>query len=253
MRLTVRLFAGLRERAGAPTLDLEVPEAGTVADLLGALEATPLAGLPERSFIVAVNREYATPAVAVRAGDEIALIPPVSGGAADDVVRAARITDAPLDLAALAALVRHPRAGAVVTFEGVTREVSHLDYEAYAEMAEPMLRSIAAQEAERHGLTAIAVEHRVGRVPLSEASVIVAASGPHRGEAFAGARAVIDRLKDEAPIFKREEGAWLEHTLPSPSGPPGVSRGGPRQPLPEGLEEERDGDALDGQGGDRGA
>ena len=233
MRLTVRLFAGLRERAGAPTLDLEVPEPGTVADLLCALDATPLVGLPERSFIVAVNREYAGPEVAVGADDEVALIPPVSGGA-EDLVRGVRLTEEPLDLARLAALVRDPRAGAVVTFEGVTREVSHLDYEAYAEMAEPMLRSIAAEEAERHGLTAIAVEHRVGRVPLSEASVIVAASGPHRGETFAGARAVIDRLKDEAPIFKREEERWIEGALPSPQG----------------LEEKRDGDALDGERGD---
>jgi MoaE-MoaD fusion protein len=232
MRLTVRLFAGLRERVGAPTLDLDVPEAGTVADVLGALDATPLAGLPERSFIVAVNREYADPGVAVRAGDEVALIPPVSGG--EDAVRAARITQDPLDLARLAALVSDPRAGAVVCFEGVTREVSHLDYETYAEMAEPMLRAIAAEEARRHGLTAIAVEHRIGRVPLSEASVIVAASGPHRGETFDGARAVIDRLKDEAPIFKQEEGEWIEGALPSPQG----------------LEEKRDGEPLRGEQAD---
>jgi molybdopterin converting factor subunit 1 len=219
MQVTVRLFAGLRERAGAPTLELEVPEEGTVADLLGALQRTPLAGLPERSFIVAVNREYADPDAAVHAGDEVALIPPVSGGG-EDPVRAARITDGPLDLTALAALVADPRAGAVVTFSGVTREVSHLDYEAYAEMAEPMLRTIAAEEARRHGLVAIAVEHRVGRVALSEPSVIVAASGPHRGETFAGARAVIDRLKDEAPIFKQEEDRWVEGNLPSPERTP---------------------------------
>ncbi len=218
MQVTVRLFAGLRERAGASTLAVEVPEEGTVADLVGALDGTPVGGLPARSFIVAVNREYARPEAAVRAGDEVALIPPVSGGAAADPVRRARVGPEPLDLGALATLVRDPRAGAVVTFEGVTREVSHLDYEAYAEMAEPLLRTIAAEEAARHGLCAVAVEHRVGRVALSEASVVVAASAPHRGEAFAGARAIIDRLKDEAPIFKREEGEWLEHTLPSPDG-----------------------------------
>jgi len=221
MRLSVRLFAGLRERAGAPTLDVEVPDEATVADLLGALQRTPLRALPERSFIVAVNREYAGPAAAVRAGDEVALIPPVSGGAPEDPVRAARIREDDLDPAALAALVRDPRAGAVVTFEGATRAVSHLDYEAYAEMAEPVLRAIAAQEAERHGLCAVAVEHRVGRVPLSEPSVVVAVSAPHRGEAFAGARAVIDRLKAEAPVFKREEGQWREGTLPSPVPPGG--------------------------------
>ena len=226
MRLTVRLFAGLRERAGAPTLELDVPEPATVADLRGALAATPLAGLPERSFIVAVNREYADPGAPVRDGDEVALIPPVSGGQ-EDPVRAARVTAGPLDLTALAALVGDPRAGAVVTFSGVTREVGHLDYEAYAEMAEPMLRAIAAEEAARHGLIAVAVEHRVGRVALGAPSVVVAASGAHRGEAFAGARAVIDRLKDEAPIFKREEGAWVEGNLPGPMSDSGHAAEGP--------------------------
>ena len=207
MKLTVRLFAGLRERVGAPTLDLALPDDANVADLLAALEDTPLAGLPERSFIVAVNRAYAEPHAHIRPGDEVALIPPVSGG--DDTVRIVRITPEPLDLAALVAAVRDPRAGAVVTFEGTTRHVDHLDYEAYEEMALERMRAIAAEEAERHDLCAIAVEHRVGRVPLSEASVLVAASAPHRPEAFTGARAVIDRLKAEVPIFKKEEGDWI--------------------------------------------
>jgi molybdopterin synthase catalytic subunit len=207
MRLTVRLFAGLKERAGAPTVELELPEPATVADVRGAFGA-------DVPYIVAVNRVYARDEEAVGAGDEIALIPPVSGG--QDPVRRARITDEAIDPAPLIALVRDPRAGAVVVFEGVTREVAELEYEAYAEMAEPMLRRIAAEEAARHGLTAVAVEHRVGTVPLSEPSVIVAASGPHRDEAFAGARAIIDRLKDEAPIFKKEEEAWVEGNLPAP-------------------------------------
>src|SRR4051794_11271274 len=219
MLLTVRLFAGLRERAGSSTLDVEVPETGTVADLLAALEGTPVGGMPDRSFIVAVNREYADRWEPVRAGDEVALIPPVSGGASGDVVRVARITADALDVGALSAAVRDPRAGAVVLFEGVTRDVERLEYEAYAEMAEPRLRAICAEEAERHGLCAVAVEHRVGTVPLSEPSVVVAASSAHRGEAFAGARAVIDRVKAEAPIWKKEvEGdgeRWVEGTLPA--------------------------------------
>jgi len=115
-----------------------------------------------------------------------------------------RVTPEALDLAALAAAVRDPRAGAVVLFEGVTREVPELDYEAYVEMAEPKLAAIAAEEAARHGLCAVAVEHRTGTVALGEPSVIVAASAPHRGAAFAGARALIDRVKAEAPIWKVE-------------------------------------------------
>ena len=129
-----------------------------------------------------------------------------------------RVTAEPLDLAALADLVRDPRAGGVVLFEGVTREVPELDYEAYAEMAVAKLEAIAAEEAERHGLCAVAIEHRTGTVALSEPSVIVAASAPHRGEAFAGARALIDRVKAEAPIWKVEVSAAgrrrVEGTLP---------------------------------------
>ena len=110
--------------------------------------------------------------------------------------------------------MRDPRAGAVVTFQGVTREVERLEYEAYAEMAEERMAEIAAEALERHGLCAAAVEHRVGDVPLSEPSVIVAASSPHRGEAFAGAREIIDRVKAEAPIWKKEveggEERWVE-------------------------------------------
>jgi molybdopterin converting factor subunit 1 len=213
MQVTVRLFAGLRDRAGAPTLSVELPEAATVADLRAALEGTPVGGLPERSFIVAVNREYADRAVPIGEGDEVALIPPVSGG--EDLVRVCRLSPDPLDPSALLAAVRDPRAGAVVLFEGVTRAVSHLDYEAYAEMAEPRMRAIAEEECARHDLCAAAVEHRVGRVDLSEPSVLVAVSAPHRGEAFAGGRAIIDRLKAEAPIWKREEGEWVPGELPS--------------------------------------
>jgi molybdopterin synthase catalytic subunit len=141
----------------------------------------------------------------------------VSGGAGDPV-RRVRITSEPLDLSSLADAVRDPRAGAVVLFEGVTREVPELDYEAYAEMAVARIETIAAEEAERHGLCAVAIEHRTGTVAQSEPSVIVAASAPHRGEAFAGARALIDRVKAEAPIWKVEvtaEGRTrVEGTLP---------------------------------------
>jgi MoaE-MoaD fusion protein len=206
MKVTVRLFAGLRERAGAEVVSVELPEGAVVRDLLAAMAGTPVGELVPGQCVVAIDREYARADEPVVPGAEVALIPPVSGGAVLDVVRRVRVTASPLSVAELAAAVRDPRAGAVVCFEGVTREVPRLEYEAYAEMAEPRLRAIAAEEAERHGLCAVAVEHRTGTVVLGEPSVIVAASAPHRGEAFAGARAVIDRVKAEAPIWKVEVG-----------------------------------------------
>ena len=165
---------------------------------------------------MAVNREYAPAEAPLHAGDELALIPPVSGGAATAPHVAVR--SEPLSLDALAAAVRDPRAGAVVTFSGVTREVDHLDYEAYAEMAAEQIEAIVAAAIERHGLCAAAAEHRIGRVPRSEPSVIVAASAPHRGAAFDGAREIIDEIKRRAPIWKREEGEWVRGQRP-PNSP----------------------------------
>ena len=206
--VTVRLFAGLRERAGSDRVQVELPEGASVAELLAAMGDTPVGPLGPRSCVVAVNREYADRGEAIHEGDEVALVPPVSGGAPEpataDAVRVARLVSEEIAIGPLAEAVRDPRAGAVVVFEGVTREVPELEYEAYAEMAEPRMRAIAAEEAARHGLCAVAVEHRVGTVPLSHASVLVAVSAPHRGEAFAGARAVIDRIKAEAPVWKQE-------------------------------------------------
>ncbi|HET8755141.1 MAG TPA: molybdopterin converting factor subunit 1 [Solirubrobacteraceae bacterium] len=214
--ISVRLFAGLRERAGTDRLEIELPDDARVADVLAAMASTPVGAIRPRECVVAVNREYANADEPVSAGDEIALVPPVSGG--ESPVRHISVTAEPLDVAALAAAVRDPRAGGVVVFEGVTRDVPELDYEAYAEMAQAKLEQIAAAEAERHGLCAVAIAHRTGTVALSEPSVIVAASAPHRGEAFAGARALIDRVKAEAPIWKVEvDGAdrrRVEGTLP---------------------------------------
>jgi molybdopterin synthase catalytic subunit len=251
MRVRVRLFAMLRERAGASELELELPDGARVRDALAAPAVAALAGgLP---LVMAVNREYAAPDAPLSPGDELALIPPVSGGAdapsprepaAGEAARAAgvppprprvpdeaapaaaaaalhvAVRDEPLSLDALAVRVRDPRAGAVVTFSGVTRAVDALVYEAYAEMALAQMRAILAEAVERHGLCAAAAEHRVGRVPLSEPSVIVAASAPHRPEAFTGAREIIDRIKGLAPIWKQEHPtdappAWV------PGAPPG--------------------------------
>jgi molybdopterin synthase catalytic subunit len=209
MQVRVRLFAGLRERAGAGELELELPEGARVSDALEQMQSLT-AGLP---VVMAVNREYAGGEQALTAGDEIALIPPVSGGAVSPPH--VRLTSDPLALDPLVELVRDPRAGAVVTFQGVTREVAELDYEAYVAMAEGKIEEIVSGAIERHGLCAAAAEHRIGIVPRSEPSVVIAVSAPHRGQAFAGAREIIDQIKAQAPIWKKEAGVWVDGVTPS--------------------------------------
>ena len=225
MDVTVKLFAGLRERAGADQIGVTLPDGARVADALAQLQ-TLTSGVP---VVMAVNQEFADEAVVLHAGDELALIPPVSGGATTGGgVAHVRISAQPLALDPLVELVRDPRAGAVVTFTGVTREVSHLDYEAYVPMAERQLQEIVRAAIERHGLCAAAAEHRIGTVPLSEPSVAVAASAPHRAQAFDGAREIIDEIKARAPIWKREEGTWVQGDLPMPTvstEDPGDARG----------------------------
>jgi molybdopterin synthase catalytic subunit/molybdopterin converting factor small subunit len=211
MTLEVKLFAMLRERAGSDTVSVELPEGSTVGDLLG--ELAPLIGaLPVRA---AVNREYSLEGAPLEEGDEVALIPPVSGGS--DIHAA--VLGEPLSLDRLSRMVARPEAGAVVTFSGVTREVESLEYEAYSEMAEAKIAAILSEVLASSGALAIAAEHRVGTVPLGEPSVIVAASSAHRPEAFVAARDAIDRIKAEAPIWKKEveggESRWVEGTTPA--------------------------------------
>jgi molybdopterin synthase catalytic subunit len=213
MTVSVRLFSLLRERAGSDRLELQLPDGATVADALAALRCDPglgelLARLPVQ---MAVNRDYAQPHTPLAADDELALIPPLSGGAgtepdppaADSRIHVAVGEQAP-SVERLAGQVADPRAGAIVTFQGVTREVSRLEYEAYVEMARERIAAILADCLAAHRLCAAAAEHRVGSVELGEPSVIVAVSAAHREEAFAGAREAIDRIKAEAPIWKVE-------------------------------------------------
>jgi molybdopterin synthase catalytic subunit len=209
MVVRVRLFAALRERAGANELELELPEGARVRDALSQVRALT-DGVP---VLMAVNQDYAAEDDLLRGGDELALIPPVSGGAVG--VIHVRVTDDALSLDPLIDRVRDPRAGAVVTFLGVTREVATLEYEAYAEMATAKLAEIVSAAVENHGLCAAAVEHRTGTVPLSEASVAIAVSAPHRAEAFAAGREIIDQIKVQVPIWKKEEGEWADGVSPS--------------------------------------
>jgi molybdopterin synthase catalytic subunit/molybdopterin converting factor small subunit len=196
MSIHVRLFAGLREQAGWSERELE---AATVADVWPAL------GLGDEppGLLYAVNREYADRDRELADGDEVALIPPVSGGAF-------RVTEEPLSLEAVVAEVADERAGGIATFTGTVRrqsrgrEVTHLEYEAYAEMAEETMAKLAADLEGRHELCAVAIHHRVGRLELGEASVVIAVSAPHRQAALQACREAIDTLKETVPLWKKE-------------------------------------------------
>ena len=228
MTVTVRLFAILRERMGSDSIEVELAEGATVAEALARLAERPELGelLERMPVTMAVNRDYADGGTSLAAGDELALVPPVSGGSTDANVHV-RVTAEPLSLETLSRLVARPAAGAIVSFQGTTREVSRLDYEAYREMAEERIRAILHDCLDRHGLEAAAAEHRVGPVALGESSVIVVVSAGHRGEAFAGASEAIDRIKAEAPIWKREvvttaegeRGRWVEGNPPASPTP----------------------------------
>jgi molybdopterin synthase catalytic subunit/molybdopterin converting factor small subunit len=192
----VRLFAGLREHAGWSSREVE---AATVSDVWPALG---LGDEPE-GLLYAVNREYAERDRELRDGDEVALIPPVSGGAF-------RVTEEPLSLEAVVAEVADERAGGIATFTGTVRrqsrgrEVTHLEYEAYAEMAEGVMAKLAADLLERYDLCAVAIHHRVGRLEIGEASVVIAVSAPHRQAALEACREAIDTLKETVPLWKKE-------------------------------------------------
>ena len=196
--MTVRLFAGLREQAGWSRRELD--GIARVGDVWPALE---LGGAEPDGLLYAVNRAYADRDHELRDGDEVALIPPVSGGAQ-------RLSGEPLDLLAPMREVETPSAGAVATFVGTVRATSrgrnvlHLDYEAYAEMAEEMMATLAATLKERYALCEIAIHHRVGRVEIGEPSVAIAVSAPHRGEALAACKEAIDTLKETIPLWKKE-------------------------------------------------
>jgi len=199
VKVTVRLFAGLRERAGWS--EREVEGVTRLGDVWPALD---LGGEPE-GLLYAVNKEYAGREHELRDGDEVALIPPVSGGAF-------RLSGDALSLDAAVDEVRSEHAGAIATFVGTTRvesrgrTVQHLDYEAYVPMALEVLTAIADEiEIESPGVR-MAIHHRIGTLAVGETAVVVAASAPHRAEAFAACRIGIERLKQRAPIWKKEIG-----------------------------------------------
>ena len=219
-RLKVLFFASCREAAGCREADLELDGPLTVADLLDALcrdhpSLAPLSG----SLQVAVNAEYAPRDARLRDGDEIALIPPVSGGSGDIF----RIVTEEIALDALQDCVRTPGDGAVVTFSGTVRnrtgdrETSYLEYEAYPEMAERVMARLAAEARERWPVGRIGILHRVGRLEIGEISILVSVAAGHRREAFEACHHLVDRLKEVVPIWKKEVGPGGDYWVEGPA------------------------------------
>jgi len=199
MRVAVRLFAGLRELAGMRATEIELPDGSTAADVWPALGL----GDEPSGLLVAVNKSYAARDAVLTDGDEVALIPPVSGGAF-------RLSELPLSLDDAVREVASDEAGAIATFSGTTRahsrgrEVVRLEYEAYEGMAEAEMERIAAKLQERHSLIAVAIHHRVGVVGIGETSVVIAVSSAHRASALAACAEAIDTLKETVPLWKKE-------------------------------------------------
>jgi MoaE-MoaD fusion protein len=199
MRVRVRLFAGLRERVGTGENEMELPPGARACDVWELLQVGPE---PE-GLAYAVNRQYVSRDHALADGDELAIIPPVSGGAY-------RLTEAPLDVAAVTREVGSEAAGAIASFVGTVRarsrerDVLYLEYEAFEGMAEQVMADLAAALKAKYDLCAVAIAHRVGRVEVGEASVAIAVSAPHRHDALAACAEAIETLKHTVPLWKKE-------------------------------------------------
>jgi len=212
VRITVLYFAVFRERLRRDHDVLELPAGATVTDALDVLAARePAIAQLRGKFRCAVNQDFTGDAHVLADGDELALIPPVAGGSRHVV-----LTDQPLSLDRCLAAIRSPGMGGVVTFTGMVRlhshgaTIDHLEYEAYAPMAvKEMARLCDEIEREVAG-SVLAVEHRVGRLEIGDVAVVIAAAAPHRAEAFTACRAMIDRLKQSVPIWKKEIGTQGE-------------------------------------------
>lgn len=207
MRVTVRFFAAAREKAKRASLELDLEDGARVRDAVAAL----VAALPDLAPLmpklrIAVAEEFAGPDEVLTPGAELALIPPVAGGSGDLY----RVQDAPLSLDVVVKAVHAESQGGLVTFTGAVRNHSHgksvtkLEYEAYAPMAEKKLAQIGAQALEKWPGTRVAVVHRVGTLAPGDLAVVIAVSAPHRKEAFRACEYVIDRLKEDVPIWKKE-------------------------------------------------
>jgi molybdopterin synthase catalytic subunit len=218
MHVHVLLFGALKDLQAREKETVELPEQATVAEFLRRfIAAAPQVGKYAGSLAIAVNREYALPTQVLREGDEVALLPPVSGGCAEDVPVAGsdwiRLQREPIDAGLLVAAVKDGEAGAVVVFDGIVRNNTrgrrtlHLDYESYEAMALSQMQALARDAQQRFGVRRIALVHRLGRLQVGETSVLIVVASAHRALAFDACRWIIDTLKKTVPIWKKE---WFE-------------------------------------------
>ncbi|MHB1960112.1 MAG: molybdenum cofactor biosynthesis protein [Acidobacteriaceae bacterium] len=222
MHVHVLLFGALKDLRARETETVELPEKATVAEFLRRfVAAAPEVGKYAGSLAIAVNREYALPAQVLRDGDEVALLPPVSGGCAEELSSTLadhesdliRLQREPIDAGALVAAVKEGEAGAVAVFDGIVRNNTrgrrtlYLDYESYEAMALGQMQALARDARQRFGVRRIALVHRLGRLQVGETSVLIAVASAHRAQAFDACRWIIDTLKKTVPIWKKE---WFE-------------------------------------------
>ena len=205
MDVTVKFFATYREITGLRETTVELARGATVGDLLARLvEAHPNLAAERATMLLAVNQEFAEPGTPLKAEDEVALLPPLSGGGGD---APCRVQAEPIEPEAVLDAVRDDRAGAVVLFLGTVRadpDVAALDYEAYEAMAVKQMEGVRAAAKERFGITELAVVHRTGRLSIGETSVAVACSAPHRQAAFRACEWAMEQLKQIVPVWKTE-------------------------------------------------
>lgn len=219
MKINLLLFGSVREAAGTSKLKVELADGASVADLRFWLaERNPVVEKLGDRLAASINTEMAQADDVLEDGDEVAFLPPVAGG--DGAVKRCTISELPLDEAEVAARVEGPDAGGVVSFIGRVRNharghtIEHLEYEAYPAMAEKEMEKIVDEAAEKWPGTRVAIAHRIGRLEIGDAAVIVIAASAHRGEAFDACEFAIDTLKVTVPIWKREvatDGAyWVD-------------------------------------------
>ena len=212
MLVRVLFFGVLKDLLAAEGETLELPEGATVSALLDVLRAR-VAHPVWAALAVAVNREYATGGAVLHEADEVALLPPVSGGAdptADEVALHVALTRAVIDRDALVSLLRQPADGAIVVFDGIVRDNTrgrrtlYLDYEAYEEMALAQMQRLAREARAQFAVDRVGIVHRLGRLEIGESSVLIVVTSAHRGPAFEASRWIIDTLKRTVPVWKKE-------------------------------------------------